>query len=124
MNRRIIYGVSFVILLISAVVYQLRDNPAAEKRMSAHQEYLMTQQIKAASINIETVEDVLGVVETTLGQRFGDEFVENMKPFTVSLADGVWLVDGQKLDGQYLHLKVPQRAAQLSYIWKSDRWNN
>lgn len=124
MNRRIIYGVSFAILLISAAVYELRDNPNEEKRIIAQQEHLMAQQIKAASINIETIDDVLGVVETTLKQRFGDEFVEDLKPFNISLADGIWQLDGQMTDGQYLHLEVPQKTAQLSYIWKFDRWNN
>lgn len=124
MSRSIIYGVSFAALLISAVVYQVKENPVADKRIIAQQEYLMAQQEKAMSVNIETVEDVLTVVEKTLEQKFGNKFVEDLKPFTVSLTDGVWRVDGQKKDGEYLHVEVPRQTAQLSYIWKFDKWNN
>lgn len=108
------------IAIITYPLYYYKNKSLEEKRTLARLESKRVADAKSNIVTNEreavpTIELALQIAEPILKNECGNEVVENAKPFSVSLVDNVWFIQGteSQMDGQAIYAKIDRQTGAL-----------
>lgn len=76
-----------------------------------------TEILQQTSNSISSIQLASAIGESALKEKFGNDVIENQKPFQVSLKNDVWIIDGQKDNmGNNSHIEICKSTGSVLAI--------